>query len=466
MVRMDKGKLKTIFLGVLIFASIFQTGKLWFGNLSGRNFFYNLWVRNSFDVMNYSEEPIYLLQPRRIVINFGVEGGAYTILKHTEEAFKLAKEEMTEILTAVFLKGEFIKEEDLNWKHILSQKSMLYQYSGVIPTEGLITDGNKIISKVSKFDQVLLVPNKSGEQKTTCYFIDEAYNKVYEVAVKQESGTLYDLIDTIREDSPQIVYISTKQSNMNQFVNNVFLPTFNDPPAYQKMVMQDPVIEKGVIDEKKLERIVDPLLMNPALKKKQQMEDGTMYYIEGSIMIKYYPIGMIEYIDQSSTGKYTRTSFIEAYQIAKGFLDKHQASLNKEDLLENPMYLSGQRQTSAGWEFYFDFRLEGIPYVFSEAIADKVNMKHAVKIVVEEGKVKLYRRLTWEGELLDDECEVNVSYLQALSDVINTLYAEGVENIEINDMYWAYYQKDFNAPLEVYWMVKVGDRLFPIKARS
>ena len=105
-------------------------------------------------MINYSGEPIYLLQPRRIVINFGVEGGAYNILKNTEEEFKTAKEEMTEILTAVFLKGEFVKEEDLNWKNILSQKSMLYQYSGVIPTEGLITDGNKIISKIPKFDQV------------------------------------------------------------------------------------------------------------------------------------------------------------------------------------------------------------------------------------------------------------------------------------------------------------------------
>lgn len=463
---MDKGKLKTIFLGVLIFASIFQTGKLWFGNLSGRNFFYNLWVRNSFDVINYSGEPIYLLQPRRIVINFGVEGGAYNILKNTEEEFKTAKEEMTEILTAVFLKGEFVKEEDLNWKNILSQKSMLYQYSGVIPTEGLITDGNKIISKIPKFDQVLLVPNKSGGQKTTCYFIDEEYNKVYEAAVKHDSELLYNLIDKIREDASQIVYISTKQSNMNQFVNNVFLPTFNEPPVYQKMAMKDPVIEDGVINETKLEQIVNPLLINPTLKRKQQMEDGTVYYIEGSIMVKYYPNGVIEYIDQSSTIKYTRMSFIEAYQIAKGFLDKHQASLTKDDLLENSMYLSGQRKTNAGWEFYFDFRLQDIPYVFSEDIANKINMKHAVKIVVEDGKVKLYRRLTWEGELLDDECEVNVPYLEALSEVINKLYAEGAQTIEINDMYWAYYQRDFYASPEVYWMVRVGDRLFPIKASS
>ena len=156
---------------------------------------------------------------------------------------------MTEILTAVFLKGEFVKEEELNWKNILSQKSMLYQYSGVIPTEGLITDGNKIISKIPKFDQVLLVPNKSGGQKTTCYFIDEEYNKVYEAAVKHDSELLYNLIDKIREDASQIVYISTKQSNMNQFVNNVFLPTFNEPPVYQKMAMKDPVIEDGVINE-------------------------------------------------------------------------------------------------------------------------------------------------------------------------------------------------------------------------
>lgn len=159
-------------------------------------------------------------------------------------------------------------------------------------------------------------------------------------------------------------------------------------------------------------------------------------------------------------------SFIEAYQIAKGFLDKHQASLTKDDLLENSMYLSGQRKTNAGWEFYFDFRLQDIPYVFSEDIANKINMKHAVKIVVEDGKVKLYRRLTWEGELLDDECEVNVPYLEALSEVINKLYAEGAQTIEINDMYWAYYQRDFYASPEVYWMVRVGDRLFPIKASS
>lgn len=463
---MNKDNLKTILLAGLILASIFHTGKLWFGNLSGRNFFYNLWVRNGFDAVNYTGEPIYLLQPRRIIINFGVEGGAYTLLKSSKEEFKMAKEEMTELLTAIFFKGEFIKEDNLNWKQILSQKSILFQYSGVIPTEGLVTDGNKFISKIPRFDQVLLVPSKNGGQKATCYFIDEGYNKVYEVAVKHDSMMLYNLIDEIREDSSQILYISTKQSNMNQFVNNVFLPAFNEPPVYQKMVMMDPVMSKGTIDEEKLEQIVNPLFMNPTLKRKQQMEDGTVYYIEGSIMVKYYPTGVIEYIDQSSTVKYTRMSFIQAYQIAKGFLDKHQASLSEEDLLENPMYLSGQRKTNAGWEFYFDFRLQDIPYVFSGKIADQVNMQHAVKIVVEEGKVKLYRRLTWEGQRSDEEYEVNVSYLQALSEVINQLSAEGAQNIEINDMYWAYYQTDFDKPLKVYWMVRVGDKLFPIKACS
>ena len=129
---MNKDNLKTILLAGLILASIFHTGKLWFGNLSSRNFFYNLWVRNGFDAVNYTGEPIYLLQPRRIIINFGVEGGAYTLLKSSKEEFKMAKEEMTELLTAIFFKGEFIKEDNLNWKQILSQKSILFQYSGVI----------------------------------------------------------------------------------------------------------------------------------------------------------------------------------------------------------------------------------------------------------------------------------------------------------------------------------------------
>lgn len=463
-VKMDKGKLKTIFLAALIITSIFQTGELWFGNLSSRNFFYNLWARNSLDTINYSGEPIQLLQPRRIIINYGVEGGAYNILKNTKEEFKTAKEQMTRILTSVFLNGEYIKEENLNWKSILSQKSMLYQYSGVIPTEGLITNQNKIISNIPRFDQILLVPNKNASEKMNCYFIDEANNKAYIVSVKQDSGILYSLIDELREDSAQIVYISTKERNMNQFTNNVFLPTFNAPPVYQKIEMKDPVMNEGVIDEKKLEQIVNPLFINPTLKRKQQIEDGTVYYIEGSIMVKYFPTGIIEYTEQSGTGQDMKMSFIEAYQIAKNFLDKHQTALNKDDLLENPMYLSGQNKTNKGWEFYFDFRLQDIPYVFSGEITNQIGMNHSVKIVVEDGKVKLYRRLTWEGQLLDEEKEINISYPQALGEVINRLNSEGVEVIEIKDMYWAYYQKRFNAPPEVYWMINVGDKLYPIKA--
>ncbi|WP_058486936.1 hypothetical protein [Defluviitalea phaphyphila] len=455
--------IKSILLVSLILISIFQTGELWFGSLPNRNFFYSFFQKNSYSLISDLDEPIHLLMPEKIIINFGVEGGAYSILKNTTKEFEAATEEMTEVLTNIFLNGENIIEEDLNWTKILSKKSILYKYPDIISTEGLTARSN-ISSKIPKFNQIIIVPNKSLTQNMNCYFVDETDEKVYRVDISNKVS-LYELVNRFNEDIDEIIYISTKQRQINQFVNNVFLPTFNKFPTYQNIIMTNPVINNGNMDEVKLEKIINPLFSNPDLKKKQEAENGIIYYIEGNIMVKYFPEGFIEYTDQSGSGNNEdNMSFIEAYQVAKSFLDRHENSLEKEGLLENFIYLSKQSKTDRGWEFEFDFKIQDIPYVFSQKIINKIGMKHAVKIIVENNKVKFYKRLIWEGSLLDEEQEINIDYIQALEKIINELHSKGIENIEIDDMYWAYYQKELNTRAEIYWIVDIGGTLYPIKA--
>jgi len=461
---MDKGKLKTFFLAGLILFSVFQTGELWFGSLSSHNFFYNLWAKSDYTNIVYSGEPVHLLQPTEIIINFGVEGGKYNILKNTKEEFKIAQKEMADILGKTFSSGEFISQQELSWRDILSQRSILYKYPGTIPMKELVDSQNKIAAKIPGFDQILVVPGRTINQKINCFFIDESSDYVYVVAVKHDVLVLHEVIDNLRDDIAKISYISTKQVNMNQFENNVFLPTFNTHPVYQKIEIKDEIKENGEVNEEKLERLINPLFINPTLKRKQQTQDGTIYYIEGNTMVKYFTTGVIEYLDQSRTKKDDSLSFIEAYQVAKSFLDKHKMGLNQDDLKGDLLYLSGQKQTNSGWEFCFDFKFKDIPYDFSREITNKTGMKHAVEIVIQDKKIKEYKRVTWIGYLLDEEAEVNLTYPEALGEVVKRLNDEEANNIKIKDMYWAYYQKEIDKPAEVYWMIKAGNKIYPIKA--
>lgn len=459
---MDKSRLKTFLLFSLIIISFFQTGELWFGSLSSRNFFYNLWAENRYDIVSLSGEPIYLLQPTKIIVNFGVEGGSYNILKSSNEDYKVACDEMTKVLMHAFSDGKYIGEENLNWRKILSQKSILFKYFGTISVKGITSVPSKTMDSIPKFNQILVVPDKNINQKMNCYFIDEDNSKVYIVSIKESTLNLYNLIDNYSKVTNEINYISTGQSKMKYFSNNVFLPTSH--LVYQKVGIMNLLKDKNKINEEKLEKVVNPLFTNPTLKRKKQITDGIIYYIEGNIIVKYLPVGVIEYTNQDISEQKGKTSFIESYQIAKEFLDKHQEALNKNFLLENSLYLSEQKETDKGWEFYFDFRINDIPYLFSREIAEQTGMEHGVKIVVENKKVKLYRRLTWTSYLLDEEKEVNVSHIEAIGEVINHIHSSTQNEVHIKDMYWAYYQSFLDQAPEIYWIIEIEDKVYSIKA--
>jgi len=456
---MDKSRLKTLLLFALIIISCIQTGELWFGNLSSRNFFYNLWAKNTSNIIKYSAEPISALQPARIIINLGFEGGVYNVLNRSSEEFKEAQEEMGDILVRALFEGRFIKEESLDWRKIFSQKSILYAFTDSIPLSGFGNE-NSTISNIGEFNQLLVIPDKNINQEINCYFINEKSNKVYIVAIKQDQLNIYNLINKISEESTGLIYNSTKQIMMNQFENNVFLPAFNEFPSYQLIRMKNSLKEAGKLNEEKLDKLVNPLFINPSLKRKQKISDGTIFYIEGNVIVKYFPNGVLEYTSQTSSTVSTKTSFLESYKIAKDFLDEHEKAFNNNSSLETFLYLSEQKETEKGWEFYFDYIINDMPYIFSREIAEETGMNHAVKIIVENKKVKQYKRLTWEGYLLDKEVDLNVSFLEA----INRFNFLVEEEAKIHDMYWAYYQESLDKDPEIFWIIHTEDMIFPIKA--
>lgn len=459
---MDKSKVKTFLLFVLIIISCFQTGELWFGNLSSRNFFYNLWAKNRSSIVKYSAEPIAFLQPTRIIINLGFEGGVYNVLNRSSEEFKLAQDELGDILAQAFFEGQFLKEESIDWRKMLSQKSILYTFTDPIPVSGIAGIENSLASYIPEFNQILVIPDKNINQEINCYFINEKTNKVYIVAIKQDKLSMYNLINSVSENPTGMIYNSTKQIRMNQVENNVFLPIFNEFPTYQLIGVKNSFINEGKINEEKLDKMVNPLFINPTLKRMQKISDGTVFYIEGNVMVKYFPNGVMEYTNQTSSTSSVKTTFIESYQIAKEFLDEHQKVFNNYSSLESYIYLSKKKETDKGWEFYFDFIINDMPFIFSQEISEEIGMNHAIKIVVENKKIKQYKRLTWEGYLLDEEKELNVSYLEAINSFNSAYNGE----VNIKDMYWAYYLESLDKNPEINWIIDIGEDKYFIKATN
>ena len=210
---------------------------------------------------------------------------------------------------------------------MLSQKSILYTFTDPIPVSGIAGIENSLASYIPEFNQILVIPDKNINQEINCYFINEKTNKVYIVAIKQDKLSMYNLINSVSENPTGMIYNSTKQIRMNQFENNVFLPIFNEFPTYQLIGVKNSFINEGKINEEKLDKMVNPLFINPTLKRMQKISDGTVFYIEGNVMVKYFPNGVMEYTNQTSSTSSVKTTFIESYQIAKEFLDEHQKYL-------------------------------------------------------------------------------------------------------------------------------------------
>ena len=351
---------KTIFLLFLVALAIFQTGELWLGRVTDRNFF-TIWASPTTGP-NYEG---YFFVPTRILTNLGSNRFAPT---YGNDIFALTNVE--HILTTA-LQSEPV-ETMLPDANIFNQRSVIYHYTFNMPTTMLLSYlgiplQNTILQYLPTFNEIVFVPEE--DNYTRVYFVggDVVVQYFAQTSATQYLHTKIQNTNRYRNDE-EIHYISTELMGFN-LQQNMFVPRWRGQSlTYYTLATQD------------IDQDLTVFFQNQATIWRGTREGATIYG-DFNIIVSYYN-NMLEYTNnrQGNVATTTTQDFDTAF-----------AFISRDTNITNQVMLSS---FSVGYNyttFYFDYVVNNMP-VFLQGGS-------WLQVTVENGEVTHYTRATFGIEL-------------------------------------------------------------------
>lgn len=441
---------------ILITLSIWQTGKLWLGNMSSLSFF----VQSDKSVM----EPI---EPESIWLVPGAPGTLVYRLGEENREYHSVRDEIEKNVSSYLAAGKIKAVTEIDWKKTFERKGILYQYPMPLTYGEMVVSSTASQPKdkldISQIDYVFMPLSNDAAGYANWQLISSAENKLITVEVQGQFDNMKAFNDLLSKEALSYKVKYQPTFNLGSVSNkNLFLPiaSKDTPIAYDTLEWFNPL--EGQTDLNEFNPYVNHYFLNPLLKKEEVTKNKI--YIFSELMravVKYYPSGVFEYSNIAISEGTSRVSRLEAYNIGRKFLKKNE-SINKE--LKNTLFLSKVEETDRGYVFYFDMRIKGIPACFSQAERDRMGMDHMVQITVEGQEVRNFKWSAYELRPgTDDEktAYFTVKYTDAINQVLEHVSSKKeLETLIIDDMKWVYLINGLEERVAVRWNLLHQDQWY------
>ena len=409
--------IKNLVLIVLVMAALYQTGTLWLGDAKSHNVFY--YFMDTF-VNRYrgSSEDISIIKPSDVVLGYGNKKYSKLLTGDRKETLI---EETEGVINKVLSEGKFDETKAIDWNEYLETKSLLLQFSFNVSFAEYYKGFNiKSINELSTsskfFDYIALVPSNTTGGDIKLYFIDsekgEAY--LYKLNNVNKAQEVYSYISKMQDSEEGLLYISTIQSGFNVFKNNVFVPQWaGEGFLYKYAEKINPYEYNGAVDIAVAENMISGFFNNTSVVQKSNNTPMGFMFSNENTVVKYFMTGILEYYNYETSFSKEEQTLATAYSVSNEFLKKDK-SLNTE------VSLSGIELSSEGLIFYYDYALDNFPMILSNSLKEKLNMQHAIEIIVSDNSVKKYRRYAYNFVLntKEEKRNVDVDFSAALSEAI------------------------------------------------
>lgn len=417
-----KTMIKTICIFLLVFAAVFQTTKLWFDS-TNHNFFYSFGNKNSSAQINNIQKII----PSRIMVNFG--NNKYKVLNVQKDAMVLEASDAA--ISQTLREGKVILSEKIDWTKILSSRSIIFEYNFVLNSESFSKsyeeNANSFSVKVSKFNQISIVFPRTISDSLRVTFIDTESDKC--ISLQTESFSINENINKYFDneqisESTDLFYISSKQSGVDIFTSNVFIPQWSKADVLINGIkISNNFLISGM-------NYIDVFFENPAAIMRGVDIDNNPTFSDEKTVLKYYD-NVLEYFNYQTANTVGNNLLYYNYSSAINFM-------NRDLSLTNSIYMTSAQIEDSRWSFQFEYTINGLPVYFSEETLSKSNMKSAIEIEVQNGVVTKYKRFLVNISLTDEFYEVSTDFLTVINTIITT---EGMpaENTFFDDIDLGYY---------------------------
>ncbi|WHH57403.1 hypothetical protein [Petroclostridium sp. X23] len=468
---MNKEKLKTLILILLVVNSLVLTSRIWLNEKlwsNDYNFFAN-WRNVVVDVVpwlgqNMKEEAStdassYL--SLKIVVNYG--NSNRVVYVNGQEVYDEYLNEISKIMEKL-LKGETelknqqsqLKDE---WVNALKQKSLLIdldtpyrmkhmaQFLGIkeTPLSGYIKEAKELI----------IVPGDTISGSITVLVRNAQDGSVFKCYLNYDKSNINRLMEQYAA-SAAVNHRFSYELGMDKIVNEkIIVDSFVlFPFSKQKINVLGGI--NPIHDENDVKSILRAFKYSTNNLRKYTEIDDTVVYVENDSTLKIHPNGFIEYDavqegkglllnNLSAAGESILPTFRQSLEMALDFMSYIEKThdIKLSSVIEDP-------NKSGSYKFIFNYYFEGLQI---RVKLDDVKARDAVVIEMVNGRLKSYRHYARDYQIVK-ETDVGLPVSYVMDNIINMM-SESQGQVKISDLFLEYEESGSQELLEPYWGVRI-----------
>ena len=379
---MTISKIKSILILALAILTIYQTGVLWFVNITNRNVLLNYFPFLQQVVIPEGVDS--LVVPWRIVTAHP-PGNTFSA-QYNNLAYAESKIYSHLVLSQLVQTGRFEAIHPINYELLLAYPAYIYEYAFPMNPEWF-TNGfgqrGSVINRpgLGNFRQVIIRPPIYDGVNAHIFFLCES-GYAYEFSVAQpEGGSSF--LHVIPERTVGPYYILAQDTlAQGTFVRHQASP-------FHEIAFTNPYLDAhGFNSIDFIQSRIGDFFSNLAAVRPIARDEVWEYWDFNSV-VRYYAINILEYISYRPLDRSVPSSFLNNFAVAVQFIER-------DELVINEFYLADFREEDEYRHvFYFNYVVGDMSLTMPADWPEYTPLRYPIVVTIDRGTVARYRKLAF-----------------------------------------------------------------------
>ena len=371
---------KSVLILGLAALAVFQISRLWFVNLTNRNFF--LYLAARFPVAVPDGQNAWA-RPFRIIYGSERYNIRYSGIENSFEwEFGL------NALDAIIRSGSFAGIIDADSSRITNRVGFIFEYNFQMCSEtftramGRRRGGVLTGQGPETFSSIVIQPPIEGDSLLRAFFLSEG--RAWEFTLQPGSGR-----HSAEDFALSVPYV---RADGLYFVRSegIFLPRFGGDFYYRSAIPRNPHHDRyGHLFMSSIRPHIEHFFANPVTIHSSVRAD-VYTFSNLSTMVRYHPNDVLEYTSYRRVGRTTPAGILSDFSVARAFIARDISN-------DTEIYFAGYDVRGSEYIFRFNFVFDNFPMIMISPWPTSANCNDPLyaplEITVEHGRVVRYRRL-------------------------------------------------------------------------
>jgi hypothetical protein len=383
---MTVSKAKSLLIILLAALLVYQTGLLWFVNITNRHFFLNYLPFLHQAVI--PERLDRLVRPRRIITIYG--DGTFSA-KYSRESMSYAKHYGDVVISHLLQSGSFAGTQTVDYGDLLAYPAYIYEYAFYMEpewfTKGFGQRNSVLMStNVGLFNRIIIRPPiYEGTDAEVFFICMNGY--AHQFMINPPGGDGPDTFDheiIPSNANPSYAFIEPGGEFIRSGDFNFYGMRVINPYAD---------VHRGLSMDFVMEQVA--VFFNNPTNIQRNAGDEVWVYIQGNTVVRYYANQVLEYINYRTVDRSAPSTFLNDFSSAVQFVEA-------DHLIANDFYLADFREEDGQWIFYFDYVIGDNPIIMPDDWPRDADLPAPIVVNVYHGTVVRYRKIALNFHVNED----------------------------------------------------------------